>query len=147
MTCTTKKKSSKILHQKGQSWTLEDQVVLASSITLHILSHGSSDEDVLAEIATAATFPQIVVSSLACLHSGDGLAARINVVEASWSYTVVLSEAGIREVRSICVASGRWEKSGEQLSDDGFDGGERGADYAGVDFDVGPDGCADVVIW
>jgi hypothetical protein len=35
---------------------------------------------------------------------------------------------------------------GEQLSDDGFDCGERGADDAGVDFDVGPDGCANVVI-
>jgi len=100
---------------KIKSRTLEDQVVLAPNltsalgITLHILSHGSSDVNVLvlAEIATAAAFPQIVIPCLIHLYSGDGLATSIDIIESDWSYTGVVSEAGIREGRSARAASGR----------------------------------------
>jgi hypothetical protein len=100
---------------KGRSRTLEDQVVLAPNltsalgITLHVLSRGRSDVNVLilAETTTAATFPQIVIPCLVCLYSRNGLAASIDIIESDWSYTGVVSKAGIREGCSARAASGR----------------------------------------
>ena len=108
-------KTSKLYTEKGKLWTLEDQVVLAPdltsalSITLHILSHGSSDINVLvlAEIATAAAFPQIVIPCLIRLYSRDGLAAGNDIIESNWSYTGVVTKARIREGRSGRATSSR----------------------------------------
>ena len=66
-------------------------------------------------------------------------------MKANWSCGAVISEACV-VVGSFGVASRRLEKIREAFSDYGLDGWERGADDAGVDFDIGPDSWSVVVI-
>lgn len=47
----------------------------------------------------------------------------------------------------VWVRMGRGKETGKKTGYYGFDGWKGGADYADVDFDVGPEGGACVVAW